>query len=369
MSTYADLSPYRDRLARAQAAMRAAGIDALMVGPSSDLRYLTGIDAHLSERLNLLVLPAEGEVGFVVPRLEAPNVASHASLLTLHVWDETEAPAELAARVVGTEAKVAAVGDQLHSVFLLRLQAAMPGTTWEPSGPLLRGLRMHKDVGELDALREAARQTDAAWAEFLEAGPISGLTEREAIDRLMALTTKNGMKPGFGICASGPNSASPHYHTGERVIEEGDAVIFDWGGVYEGYYSDMTRTVFVGQPTEEYRRVYETVRSANEAALAAVRPGVACEEIDRAARDIITEAGYGPNFIHRVGHGLGMDVHEEPYLVSGNRLPLAPGMVFSDEPGIYLEGSFGVRIEDTVVCTETGGERINGAPRDMVVMD
>lgn len=369
MSTEADLSTYRGRLARARTALREAGIDVLLVGPSSDLRYLTGIDAHLSERLNLLILPVEGEAGFVVPRLEAPNVAAASSLVALHVWDETEAPAELAARVVGADAKVAAVGDQLQSVFLLRLQAALPGASWRPSGPLLRGLRMHKDAAELEALREAARQTDAAWAEFVEGGPISGLTEREAIDRLMALTTRHGMRPGFGICASGPNSASPHYHTGDRVIEEGDAVVFDWGGNHEGYYSDMTRTVFVGQPTEEYRRVYETVRAANEAAFAAVRPGVACEEIDRTARDVIAEAGYGEAFIHRLGHGLGMDVHEEPYLVRGNRLPLAPGMVFSDEPGIYLEGSFGVRIEDTVVCTEDGAERINGAPRDLTVMD
>ncbi len=369
MSTTTDPPVYRDRLSRAQAAMRGAGIDVLLVGPSADLRYLTGIDAHLSERLNLLVVPAEGEVGFVVPRLEAPNVASHASILTLHVWDETDAPAELAARVVGGDASVAAVGDHLYSVFLLRLQTALPGTRWEPSGPLLRDLRMHKDATELDALREAARQTDAAWAEFLEGGPISGLTEREAMDRLMALTTKRGLATGFGICASGPNSASPHYHTGERVIEEGDSVVFDWGGVHQGYHSDMTRTVFVGQPTEEYRRVYETVRTANEAAFAAVRPGVACDEVDRAARDVITAAGYGDHFIHRLGHGLGLDVHEEPYLISGNRLPLAAGMVFSDEPGIYLAGNLGVRIEDTVVCTETGAERVNGAPRDLTVMD
>ena len=364
-----DLSVYQERLDRARAAMRAAGVDVLLVGPSADLRYLTGIDAHLSERLNLLVLPAEGPAGFVVPRLEAPNVAGMSSLLTLHVWDETDAPAELVARVVGSGAKTAAVGDHLYSVFLIRLQTALPGLTWEPSGPLLRDLRMHKDAAELDALREAARQTDAAWSAFLESGPIAGLTERQAMERLMALTTRQGMRPGFGICASGPNSASPHYSTGDRVIQEGDAVIFDWGGIHEGYYSDVTRTVFVGQPTDEYRRVYDAVLRANEAAFAAVRPGVACEDVDRAARDVITDAGYGPAFIHRVGHGLGLDVHEEPYLVSGNTLPLAPGMTFSDEPGIYLEGNLGVRIEDTVVCTEDGAERINAAPRDLVVMD
>jgi Xaa-Pro aminopeptidase len=189
------------------------------------------------------------------------------------------------------------------------------------------------------------------------------------MDRLNQLMTERGMAPMFGICASGPNSASPHYNTGERVIEAGDAVIFDWGGELNGYLSDMTRTVVIGEPSDEYRKVYDIVLRANQAAFAAVRPGVPCEDVDRAARDVITDAGYGEHFIHRVGHGLGLDVHEEPYMVSGNTLPLAPGMVFSDEPGIYLDGKFGIRIEDTVVCTKDGAERINSAPRDLVVMD
>jgi Xaa-Pro aminopeptidase len=226
-----------------------------------------------------------------------------------------------------------------------------------------------KDDAELAAQREVARRTDQAWAAFLEAGPIGGLTERQAMDRLDQLMKERGITPLFGICASGPNSASPHYHTGERVIELGDAVIFDWGGELDGYLSDMTRTVVIGEPSAEYRTVYEIVLRANQAAFEAVRPGVPCEDVDRAARDLITQAGYGEYFIHRVGHGLGLDVHEDPYLVSGNTMPLAPGMVFSDEPGIYMAGKFGVRIEDTVVCTESGAERINSAPRDLVVMD
>ncbi len=173
----------------------------------------------------------------------------------------------------------------------------------------------------------------------------------------------------FGICASGPNSASPHYHTGDRVIAEGDAIVFDFGAELDGYLSDMTRTVVIGDPSDEYRKVYDIVLRANQAAFEAVRPGVPCEDIDKAARDLITEAGYGEYFIHRVGHGLGLDVHEDPYLVKGNTTPLAPGMVFSDEPGIYIPGKFGVRIEDTVVCTEDGAERLNGAPKDLTVMD
>ena len=189
------------------------------------------------------------------------------------------------------------------------------------------------------------------------------------MERLGALMQKRGLGASFGICASGPNSASPHHHTGDRVIQEGDAVIFDWGGTLDGYHSDVTRTVFVGQPTEKFRKVYDIVKRANQATLDAVKPGVACEDLDRTARDLITKEGFGENFIHRVGHGLGMDVHEEPYLVGGNTTPLAVGMVFSDEPGIYIEGEFGVRIEDSVVVTETGGKRLNEASRELTVMD
>jgi D-alanyl-D-alanine dipeptidase len=173
----------------------------------------------------------------------------------------------------------------------------------------------------------------------------------------------------WGICASGPNAASPHHHTGDRVIQPGDSVIFDWGGILDGYHSDITRTVFIGAPTDEQRKVYEIVLRANQATFEAVKPGVPCEELDKAARSLITEAGYGPAFLHRVGHGLGLDVHEEPYLVGGNTMPLAVGMCFSDEPGIYLEGKFGVRIEDAMICTETGGKRLNEASREITVMD
>ena len=359
---------HQERIGRAQDAMRAAGVDLLCIGPSSDLFYLTGINAHLSERLNLLLVPADGIPKFVIPRLEAPNVADKADLVDIHAWEETESPSDLAATLAGGASSIA-VGDQLHAIFLLRLQDAIPGARWSPAGPLLRDLRMRKDDAEIATQREVARRTDEAWAAFLEGGPIQGLTEKQAMTRLEALMTERGLTSDFGICASGPNSAMPHHHTGDRVIERGDAVIFDWGGVLDGYLSDMTRTVVIGAPTDEYRAVYDVVLKANKAAFEAVRPGVACEDIDRAARAVITNAGYGEYFIHRVGHGLGLDVHEEPYMVSGNTLPLATGMVFSDEPGIYMAGKFGIRIEDTVVCTETGADRINGAPRDLVVMD
>jgi len=350
--------------------MAERGIDWLLLGPSADLFYLTGYDAHLSERLNLLVLPADGEAALVVPTLEAPRVGAASELAPLQVWDDHERPAELVAQAIGNLANErVAVGDQLWSAFLLRIQAEVGGGAWEEAGPLLRDLRMVKDEVELAALDRAGRLTDEAWEEFIAAGPLSGLTERQALRRLVDLTEQRGLQGMWGICASGPASASPHHATGDRTIEQGDAVIFDWGGTIDGYFSDVTRTVHVGEPDAEFRAIYDLVRKANQATLDAVRPGVPCEELDRTARLMFEAAGHGEAFLHRVGHGLGLEVHEEPYLVAGNDLPLAAGMVFSDEPGLYFEGRFGVRVEDAVVCTESGGRRLNEATRDLVVME
>jgi Xaa-Pro aminopeptidase len=344
-----DTAVYADRLARAQAAMAERGIDLLLVGPGSD---------------------RSGRPTYVVPVLESFLVADKRDLMEIRAWEETANPAQLVAEAAGDLAgKRVAVADQLWSSFLLRLQSALPGADWQEAGDVMRALRMQKDEHERDRMREVSRLTDEAWHEFVEGGPISGLTERQAMDRLSALMKQRGLGEAFGICASGPNSASPHHHTGDRTIQPGDVVIFDWGGTLDGYKSDITRTVVVGEPTPEFRKVYEIVERANQATFDAVRPGVPCEELDRAARDVITEAGYGPQFLHRVGHGLGLDVHEEPYLVGGNTLPLAEGMVFSDEPGIYLEGKFGVRIEDAVLCTKDGAERLNNASHAITVMD
>lgn len=363
-------SVYQERLERAQREMARQGIDLLLIGPSSDLFYLIGYDAHLSERLNLLGLRQEGKPFLVLPVLEAPLAQRAKDLVEMHAWGETESPSELVAKLVGPVAgQTIGVGDQLWSGFLLKLQAAMPEANWQSALPVMRPLRVQKDERELELLAEVARRTDEAWHEFIEGGPISGLTETQAMERLASLMQKRGLSGGFGICASGPNSASPHHHTGDRTIERGDVVIFDWGSTLEGYHSDVTRTVVVGEPTEEFRKVYDIVRRANQATLEAVKPGVACQDLDKVARDLITAEGYGDAFLHRVGHGLGLDVHEEPYLVGGNETPLAEGMVFSDEPGIYLEGRFGVRIEDTVVCTSDGGRRLNEATRELTVMD
>ncbi len=361
---------HADRIERLQAQLAQDGVDLAIFGPSADLLYLTGFDAHLSERLNLLVVPASGKPALVVPTLEAPLVGDAARLVKLHTWEDHEDPAALAASVIGgLEGKSIATGNQLWSAFLLRLQAQLPGGSWVEATPIMRPLRMIKDASEIEAMAEVSRLTDEAWEEFIEGPPISSLTEREAIRRLKDLTEQRGLAVYGGICASGPNAASPHHHTGDRVIQEGDSVIFDWGGSLNGYKSDVTRTVHVGQPSEEFKRVYQIVLEANQATFEAVRPGVPLQELDRTARKVITDAGYGEAFLHRVGHGLGLEVHEEPYLVEGNELPLQAGMTFSDEPGIYLKGKLGVRIEDTVVCTEEGAIRLNHATRELVHMD
>lgn len=364
-----DQHRYLQRLDRVREQLRANGVDVLLLGPSADLYYLTGFDAHLSERLNLLVVPVEGSPSLVVPVLEAPLIGDARSLVEVHTWVDYEDPQALAAKVIGPlNGKQVAVGNQLWSAFLLRLQQRVPNGSWREASPLMRPLRMVKDEAEIALMAEVSRLTDEAWEEFIGGPPLSGLTEREALRRLVDLTAARGLSDIWGICASGPNAASPHHATGSRTIRDGDAVLFDWGGKREGYQSDVTRTIAIGDPGEEFRHVYDVVLRANQATLDAVLPGVPLQDLDRTARRLISEAGYGEAFIHRVGHGLGLEVHEEPYLVEGNDLPLEAGMVFSDEPGVYLEGRFGIRIEDTVVCTGDGGMRLNHARRELTTM-
>jgi Xaa-Pro aminopeptidase len=360
--------PYADRLRRAQVEMARQGIDLLVVGASADLRYLIGYEGHESERMSVLVLPRDGEPHYVVPGLEAPLLHDQRDLLEIVPWEETEDPAVKVAAVAGTAALgTVAAGDELWSVFTLRLQRAMPRARWSEGGQLLRPLRMIKDEREIALLAEAARRTDESWEEFLTTS-ITELTEWEVRDRLMGLLTVRGLQPVFCNVGSGPNGASPHQTASDRVVGPGDAVVCDWGGSLESYNSDVTRTAHVGEPSPEFVRAYEAVLAANQAAFEAVRPGVPCQEIDRAARGVLAQAGYGDAFIHRTGHGLGLSLHEEPYLVEGNTLPLAEGMVFSDEPGVYFPGQFGIRIEDTVVCTADGGRRLNEATRELRVM-
>jgi Xaa-Pro aminopeptidase len=361
---------YLERHARARAEMTRQGVDVLFVTPSSDLLYLLGYPAHASERLTLLGIPRDGAPFVVVPRLEAPRLDAWRERIDLHIWDETESPYALVAQLVeGAAGRRIGISDHARAIVLLRLLELLPEAKFHSATPVLRELRMCKDAWEIEQLRIASERTDAVWEQFIASSTLAGRTERAVAEEITTLLRAQGLSaPSFLIVASGPGSASPHYMTSERVIQRGDAVVFDFGARWNYYTSDLTRTVYVGEPSAEYRRAYEVVLRANQAAFEAVRPGAACEAIDRAARDVIEAAGYGEYFIHRLGHGLGLDGHEEPYLVGGNDLPLRAGMVFSDEPGVYLPGRFGIRIEDTVVCREDGAERLNHCRRELTIM-
>jgi Xaa-Pro aminopeptidase len=360
-----------DRLARAEQAMRDAGVDALLVGPGADLRYLTGYHALPLERLTLLIARADGRHTLVVPRLERPRAEEVGMPETVAVVDfeETDDPFALAAKHLdGLETPVLAAGDRLWSTFLLGLQAVAPRARWTRASTVTRELRMRKAPDEIDALRRAGRAIDRVH------GQVPGLlrpgrTEAEVGRDIAELIIEEGhQEVNFVIVASGPNGASPHHETADRVLTAGDGVVVDIGGTLDGYCSDCTRDYVVGDPPEGYAAAHAALERAQDAACAAVRPGVSAESIDAVARDVLREAGYGEWFIHRTGHGIGLEEHEDPYIVDGDRTVLAPGMAFSIEPGVYLPGRFGMRIEDIVVVTDDGVERLNHLDRAAVAV-
>ena len=361
-----------ERLARAQRAAGERGIDALLVTPGADLRYLTGYDALPLERLTCLVLPADGDPLLVVPLLERPAaLASPAGALGIDVraWAETDDP-YAAVRDVLADARRVALDDHMWAEKVLALRAALPAAEQLLAGEVLRELRMRKTADEVAALRDAAAAIDrvhARMGEWLRAGR----TEREVgADIADAILAEGHRRVDFVIVASGPNGASPHHELSERVVRRGDCVVVDIGGTTElGYCSDSTRNYAVGIPTDDYAAEHAVLLEAQQRACDAVRPGVRCEDVDAAAREHIAAAGFGDLFVHRTGHGIGLETHEHPYIVAGNARPLEPGMAFSVEPGIYREGRHGARIEDIVVCTESGGEQLNRTPRDLVVLE
>jgi Xaa-Pro aminopeptidase len=348
---------YADRRGRAAGVLRARGLAALLVSPGADLFYLTGYQLGVSERLTCLVLDRDGSATLVCPEFEAPRAANAASDVARAPWAETDDPYAAVARLVRAPGPLA-VADQMWAAFLLRLESSMPEREFRLASEITKELRMRKDGAEQEALRLAAESADRAYARVL-ARPFAGRTEREIGAELAALLREEGHdEVGFTIVASGPNGASPHHETGERRVVQGDTVVLDFGGARRGYRSDITRTVHVGKVADgESDRVHDVVRHAQEAGYAAARNGASAESVDAACRAVIDEAGYGAYFIHRTGHGIGLDGHEHPYLVRGNREALEPGMAFSIEPGIYLPGRFGVRIEDIAVIDDDGTVR------------
>ena len=387
---------YAARLEAARSRLGEGGPSALLVGPGAELRYLAGYDAPPLERLTLLVLTRDGPAVLVVPRLElalaeaAPAVV--AGLVRVAGWGETEdgmTPVLGAlgeglgaglGRLTGALAPAAdgpdvLVSDRLWATFMLRLQVALPAARLGLASVLLRELRMRKDPDEVALLRAAARAADRV-VERIAAGHLVGRTEADVAREVRARLVAEGHETAdFATVGSGPNSASPHHAASDRVIRPGEPIVLDIGGTLGGYASDVARTMWVtggdpaNGPDPEFLRLFGAVEEAQAAARAAVMPGVPAEAIDAKARVIITAAGYGERFIHRVGHGIGLEVHEEPYLVGGNAEPLDSGMAFSLEPGIYLEGRYGARIEDIVVCTPDGADVLNGGGRELRVVD
>ncbi|XMA39161.1 aminopeptidase P family protein [Streptomyces albogriseolus] len=362
---------YRTRMDRAARQAADAGLAGLLVAPGPDLVWLTGYTPPPSPNGSpCWSWPPGGKPVLVVPTLEAPDAerAAGASALALRDWTDGKDPYAATAALLDAEGRFG-VSDNAWALHLLGLQQALPRTAYVSLTEALPMLRAVKDPAELDRLAAAGAAADAAFEEIRNVA-FAGRPESEVAADLAGLLRRFGhSQVDFTIVASGPNGANPHHEAGDRRIGRGDMVVLDFGGLKDGYGSDTSRTVHVGEPTEEERRVHDLVREAQEAGFRAVRPGAACQDVDRAARAVIADAGYGEYFIHRTGHGIGVTTHEPPYMIEGEEQPLVPGMCFSVEPGIYLPGRFGVRIEDIVTVTEDGGRRLNDTTREMVIVD
>lgn len=354
-------------MGRVRARMEELGIDVLLLSVGADLPWLTGYEAVPLERLTMLVVPRDAGAELFVPLLEAPRVVPRPDVFAVRPWGETEDPVALvAARVLG--ARRVAVGDQTWARFVLGLQEALPSTRFVPAAAVTGPLRAVKDAAEIDALARAAHAVDAVVA-AMAARPFAGRTEadlsRELVDRMLDL---GHQRANFAIVAAGPDAASPHHDAGPRVVGEGDAVLCDFGGTMDGYCSDITRMFAVGAVPPDVEDAYAVLRDAQEQAVRAATVGTPAEEVDAAARRVIGAAGLGDRFVHRTGHGIGAEAHEEPYIVAGSSAPLRAGHVFSVEPGIYVPGRWGMRLEDIVVATDDGPRRLNEAPRDLAVV-
>jgi Xaa-Pro aminopeptidase len=385
---------FEDRLRRAQLLLPENDASALLIGWGTDLLWLTGYEAAASERLTMLVLPAEGKPTLVVPRLERPaaevSPAVGEGKLDVATWEETDDPFALVAKLLGAAGSKPAiqlgalggawgqlgsllVSDRLFASFLLRLQDAVPDAAFGLASIVLSDLRSIKDAEEVESLRLAAHAADRV-VEAIAAGRLVGRTELDVAHEVGRRLVDEGHHTAeFAIVGSGPNSASPHHEASSRVIGPGEPIVLDIGGRLGGYHSDVTRTLWVTgdadvRPSPEFGQLYAVLESAQAGAWAAVSPGVPCEYIDKVARDAITRAGFGEQFIHRTGHGIGLDGHEDPYLVAGNDRPLEVGHAFSVEPGIYFAGRHGARIEDIVACAQTGADMLNQAARSLYVV-
>lgn len=371
MSTFFENSEYQRRLAQAAELAGEQGIAALVISPGPDLRYLTGYHAHDSERLTALIVQANGDLALVAPELERGTAtASPIGQLPVEIvtWQETDDPYARVASLIGAAPASAsvAVDDRMWAVKAIELRKALPRHEQVAAGCVLTGMRMRKSAAEVEQLRMAGAAIDRVHHEVPNLLRV-GRTENEVAREIADLILREHSTADFVIVASGPNGASPHHLASDRVIESGDVVVVDIGGTTgSGYCSDSTRTYAMGEPTEPFASDYARLQEAQELACQGALVGVTCEQVDALARDFLTEHGLGEYFIHRTGHGIGLETHEAPYMVTGNQLPLEAGMAFSVEPGFYRAGQAGARIEDIVIATNDGPIRCNNQPHELV---
>jgi len=362
---------YAARMARVVADGEAAGVDGVLVTPGPDLVWLTGYQpTAITERLTVLVLTTDREPTLLVPTLAPPDTerAAGTAATTLVDWLDGADPYAAASGLLRPDGRYA-ISDSAWAMHLLGLQTALPATAYDSVTTRLPMLRAVKDANELARLEAAGAAADATYEQILGVR-FSGRKETDVAGDLADLLRQHGHEQvDFTVVGSGPNGANPHHEAGGRTIEVGDAVVLDFGGLMQGYGSDTSRTVCVGEPSDLVRDVHEVVRLAQQAGVDAVRPGVACQEVDRAARAVIADAGYGDQFIPRTGHGIGTTTHEPPYMVEGEEQPMVPGMCFSVVAGIYHKKRFGVRIEDIVTVTDTGGRRLNTTDRGLQIVE
>ncbi len=370
MAAMTETATYLARVGRVRAAMAEQGVEVALLSVGPDLPYLTGYTAMPLERLTMLVLPREGEATLVVPRLEAPRVTERPELFELRPWAETDDPVAIVADLAGAPT-TAAIGDHTWARFLVELLEHLPATGFRRASEVIAPIRARKDDAEIAALRDAAAAADRV-ATQLQSGliPLVGRTEADvSADLSTRLVAEGHDSVNFAIVAAGKNAASPHHHAGDHIIRAGEVVLCDFGGTMDGYCSDITRCVSIGEPPPDVAEAYAVLHRAQQAAVQAAVVGTPCADVDAAARRIIDDAGYGEHVLHRTGHGIGLEAHEDPYIVDGNRLPLAPGHAFSVEPGIYMAGRWGLRLEDIVVATEDGPLALNHVDHDLVVLD
>ena len=367
---------YAARLDRVRSAMADQGVDVLLVSVGADLPYLIGYEAMPLPRLTMLVLPREAAATLVIPRLEVARVIERPDCFSIRGWEETEDPIAVVAQLCGAP-DVAAIGDQTWARHLVDLMGHLPAAAWRRSVELVGPLRARKDPAEIAALQAAAAAADRVAVQ-LQAGeiPLIGRSEAQVSEDISRrLLAEGHAHVNFAIVAAGENASSPHHHASERIIRPGEVVLCDFGGALSmvdgepGYCSDMTRMIYTGEPPAAFRELYDVLFQAQATGVAAATVGTAAQDVDRATRRVITEAGYGEQFIHRTGHGIGLFEHEDPYIVEGNTTVLEVGHAFSIEPGIYVQGRWGARLEDIVVATADGPQALNHADHSLVVVE